>query len=98
MLCRYCEKEIPTGEEVSTHSYWKPFKYWSHNDCKKKGEASEAYECQKLDSDCNDCKFFERGKLLRKGVYTGHCKKFDKEVKAFPNFCSGRECFKHRKD
>jgi len=88
--CRYC-KDKSLDNITITKGYW--YKIWSicHKSCKQIGEKEEAYECQKIDSDCNDCYYFER----IKGI-DGICKKFNKSVKASPNFCTSHKCFKHR--
>lgn len=109
-ICRYCKKEINKEDEIETFAYWmtnektknvqielRP-KFYSHKECLLEGKKKEAYDCQKVDQDCNDCKYFIRKEMLNKGVFTGQCSKFDKEVKAYPNFCSGHECFVHRLD
>jgi hypothetical protein len=89
--CRFCKKE--PIDSVITKSYW--WSLWSIccKGCKQKGEVEESYECQKIDSDCNDCLYFVR---LKGAV--GTCRKFNKEVVASPNFASGFDCFKHRKE
>ena len=71
-------------------------------------------ELQKIDCNCNDCKFmvrdFEKLKSfdhLYKGrekssyrVNYGNCEKFNKEVSFIPNRCQieTQDCFKHRKE
>lgn len=69
-----------------------------HKACKAEYVSITAYECQKIDADCNDCKHFLRGVYLGNDIFDGMCKKFDKSVKAYPNFCSNHPCFEHRKD
>lgn len=74
-----------------------------HKQCKAEQRAYEAYECQKIDADCNDCLYFERSKTAKVSGYTvthaiGQCLKFNKPTKAYPQFASGHECFVHRKD
>ncbi len=91
--CRYCTKPIKKEDIVITEAYYQPFKFFSHKNCKKEGYKEEAYECQKIDSDCNDCKYFDRIKGSQ-----GNCTKFNKEVEARANFASGLKCFTHRKD
>ena len=61
----------------------------------------EITECQRIDADCNDCGYFKRGKVITKGsasVIEGTCLKTNEPTKAYPNFCSGHDCFVHRKD
>jgi len=109
--CRYCKLGIKEGEEVETHGYWCKIeeKLYSHKECKTEGLKKESFDCQCIDKDCNDCKFFEREKFDKKlsdnrrifprtGGFKGLCKKFNnKETKAFPNYCSNHECFAHRR-
>jgi len=105
MKCRFCEKEITEDDEIAyAPSYWWPHGdiYPVHKECKKEGKMQEAYDCQCIDADCNDCAFFER-KENSKWVCYGICRnkdsaEFNKEVKAYPNCWSGRVCFVHRKD
>src|SRR2546421_532208 len=49
----------------------------------------EAYECQVVDADCNDCKHFRRGALVAKEAWSGHCLKFDRETRAYPKKWTG---------
>lgn len=59
----------------------------------KKQEAMkyEAFECQKIDCSCNDCKFLDRQNKM--------CLKFNKIIKIHPNLChpQNQSCFIHRK-
>lgn len=131
MDCRYCKEPILEGQPTtSVTPYWHgPFRDISHKDCFQKGYAEEAFDCQVIDADCNDCKFFTaypkedpkyigpRVKLpvisdfenpaeydlaildfrIRSRVRSGRCGKFDKDVVAKPNQCTGMSCFVHRK-
>jgi len=64
VICRYCNKEIFHGEQsVKTLSYWGKLEFVCHAQCKQMGESQEAYECQCIDADCNDCRHYQRGKL-----------------------------------
>ena len=93
-FCRYCQNTCPDFyNRKVTKSYWNSVWSISHIPCRENGEKEEAYECQKIDSDCNDCFYFKRIKGS-----SGTCQKFNKEVTARPNFASGFDCFKHRKD
>lgn len=67
-LCRYCNQPVDVlGTDYTyTVAYW----HWGHCDkerflCHKscKVVKQEAYDCQLIDADCNDCKHFQRGKL-----------------------------------
>jgi len=63
MNCRYCDKPIPESESAITHSYWKGLPFPCHKACKDSGVKQEAFDCQVIDADCNDCKHYRRGKL-----------------------------------
>jgi len=70
-------------------------------------------ELQKIDCNCNDCKFMIRdfAKMksfdsLHKGqekashrINYGNCEKFNKEVSFIPNICQieTQNCFQHRR-
>ena len=101
-LCRFCHKEIEVDVDSVATYYWPNSKNPCHKECKEVGVKQEAYSCQTLDADCNDCGHFERGKMANKGlnhkIWHGLCNKLDKDVKAYPNTWSGHECFTHRKD
>lgn len=67
-------------------------------------------ELQKLDCNCNDCKFFVRDiekynrEVKSVGGYKnqvfGNCDKFNKPVNVIPAICliETQNCFVHRKD
>ena len=70
------------------------------------------FELQKIDCNCNDCKFMIRDlnklelhKLSYKGtglmdnLNYGYCNKLNKDVTFIPNVCQSdtQECFTHRK-
>lgn len=98
MTCRYCDKPIPEGQEVKTHSYWQGDQFWCHSACKQSGERAEAIECQTVDADCNDCLHFQRGSMaFNKQIWNGRCLKFDKLTQAFPKKWTGHKCFEHRR-
>lgn len=76
-------------------------------------EISSIIELQKLDCNCNDCKFMARDfetlnkyNELNKGVPNagrinyGNCSKLNKSVSFIPNTCQieTQKCFKHRKE
>lgn len=76
-------------------------------------DKESAYLLQKIDCNCNDCKFMMRDmeKLeLHKQSYEGtgimdrlafgNCVKFDKPVSFIPMTCQleTQKCFEHRKD
>lgn len=61
----------------------------------------DVFEMQKIDADCNDCKHFQRGELIKglgMNCFKGHCKKLAKPTTAWPMNYSGHECFEHRKE
>mgnify|MGYP000524792887 CR=1 FL=1 len=103
--CRFC-KQPDCDSFVAP--YWQFFietkagfvkpKARCHKACKGEGVKAEAYECQNIDRDCNDCKHFTREAYLGNSIFSGECGKFNKPVKAYPNYCSNHECFEHRKD
>ena len=95
--CRYCRLEISASDKAVTFSYWSAIKYDCHKSCKQDGERQEAFECQILDADCNDCRHFVRGSLVKKSSFNGHCVKFNKPTKAFPKQSTGHKCFEHRR-
>jgi hypothetical protein len=99
--CRYCHKPVKRNEAVITHSYWNAVWQVAHKACDADGRKAEAYECQIIDADCNDCKHFNRGESLASGVsaaWSGQCLKYDKPVVAYPNKATGNECFEHRRE
>lgn len=63
-------------------------------------------ELQRIDCNCNDCKFMERdmSKPPEKGkaakINYGHCDKFDNPVTFIPATCQieTQNCFAHRRD
>ena len=59
--CRYCRKSVSEDQVTITQSYWSSIWQVSHKSCDQQGRKDEAYECQILDADCNDCKHFKRG-------------------------------------
>lgn len=97
-LCRYCEKKVSAEDLDYCYSYWLGNKYICHKNCKIEGQKLEAFDCQIIDSDCNDCHFFKRKEIVGKEVWSGECLKFNKETRAFPKKWTGRECFEHRRN
>lgn len=96
-LCRYCG--LP-GSDTVTHSYWTATKFPCHSACKKSGEKQEAYECQLIDADCNDCGYFRQTHNHGKGVRSGICTKVSppSPTMAYSNKATGHGCFVHRRD
>jgi hypothetical protein len=99
-LCKFCGKYTERSEADIVHGYWTPLMGLTHKLCKKEGYANEAYECQKIDMNCNECKHFSRGDSLGSGIFSGYCNKLNKPTEAQSNFSSREwhgECFEHRK-
>lgn len=63
MNCRYCDLPLVESESVTAHTYWGGLPVLCHKTCRDAGQRQEALECQTIDSDCNDCKHYRRGKL-----------------------------------
>lgn len=96
--CRYCGKEVKQEDSVVTYSYWNALLAISHKECKEEGFKEEAYECQKIDANCNECKHFIRGAKANPTGHYGMCGKFNKAVVAHSNNAQGNDCFIHRRD
>jgi hypothetical protein len=69
LICRYCGQIIDQGQEAKTFAYWSKTPDFCHLPCQKEGERIEAIDCQKIDKDCNDCIFFQRGNLAQKQIH-----------------------------
>lgn len=98
-VCCHCGEEIENADFEYGASYWTP-NLWRpyHKGCKKEAMKQEAVACQKIDADCNDCKFFVREKETTKGTYRGKYNFFGGETTAHVNIYTGKECFVHRRD
>lgn len=97
-ICGWCEKQISENDFDYFAAHWTPHTWRPvHRFCKKEYQDFEIKKCQTIDADCNDCKYFERTKSLGTGMALGNCKKFNKETKAYVNYCRGMKCFEHRK-
>lgn len=115
-LCRYCGKTIMPEQEGKTSSYWHiastglragPLRDVCHEDCKRDGERREAYQCQCIDTNCNDCLYFERdlsyiqprGTAQWEISFPGNCRFFNRPETGSPNYCdpTKTECFVHRR-
>lgn len=92
--CCYCKKSVEAAEAKVIGSYWCGFSRVAHPACIPEGFAEEAYECQLLDSNCNDCKHFSRAKG-NCGTCLKGCR--DGEFKVYPANWQGMSCFEHRK-
>ena len=93
--CRYCNTEVSRNDADVAYSYWLIMGTTSawficHIMCKTAGYAAEAYECQCLDANCNDCFFLDREQLS--------CKNTGEPTRPVPNMPGLMPCFKHRKD
>lgn len=102
-ICRYCEKEIGPQEADVTYPYWnfghKPPSYPCHKACKVAGQREEAYQCQCIDADCNDCiDFIRDADKTARVVFKGTCRRYGKPTVGTPNHCSNMPCFRHRRD
>lgn len=96
-ICRYCSLPVDATDAVTTHSYWQGLPFVCHKACKEAGVKQEAFDCQTIDADCNDCRHFRRGQLVGKEVWDGLCQKYDCETRAYPKKWTGHECFEHRR-
>lgn len=96
MNCRYCDTPIATDSEAAvTHSYWQGLPFSCHAACKEEGVKREAFDCQTVDSDCNDCIHYQRGKLASRIV--SRIRRIDgtiTEVSHQPNFFVDGHCLK----
>ncbi len=69
--CRYCEQPVTERATASiTHGYWGGSPFICHKACKYAGVRQEAFDCQVIDADCNDCIHFQRGKLVERWLST----------------------------
>lgn len=84
--CRYCGQPIEAADLSTTYSYWGGFQFACHRKCKDAGIKSEAYDCQVIDADCNDCKHFKRGSIVphkpevQAAIDSGQCPNFSTEI------------------
>jgi hypothetical protein len=97
--CRFCGGELNSDNITKVTTYWNQLVCPCHKDCKVKGMAEEAYDCQLIDADCNWCKHFQRtpGSNMPGGFGNGHCGLDGTEVPCSSNSYAGNECFIHRK-
>lgn len=98
-ICRYCDKPVLTESEAAiTHSYWQGLPFICHKACKDAGGKQEAFDCQVIDADCNDCRHYKRGKLASRVVSL--LRRTDGttvEVSHQPNIFIGGRCLKFDK-
>lgn len=64
--CRYCGQPVEVASAAITYSYWQGLPFVCHAGCKDAGAKQEALDCQVIDADCNDCKHFQRGHLVKR--------------------------------
>lgn len=62
--CRHCKQPIAKDDFDVVGGYWSNTVFACHSYCKKEQMEYEAYECQLIDADCNDCAFFKRGEII----------------------------------
>lgn len=109
--CRHCNGKMTEDTFDINIGYWASVWHPVHKDCAKECRVEEAYECQKIDAGCNDCKFFQRGVIGGVKADTGlnaffpkikgqigFCSKNNYQVEAFPVSYYGMPCFVHRKE
>jgi hypothetical protein len=98
MNCRYCHKPIEDGKQVKTLAYWNKTPDFCHVECRLQGEREEAIECQTIDADCNDCAYYQRGKIADKVINKIKTPKGEiKEVIFNPQIYVGGHCIKLNK-
>ncbi len=59
--CRHCNQEITKEDFAIYHTYWKAVWTPCHKKCLNDLTKQEAYDCQCIDANCNDCGYFVRG-------------------------------------
>jgi hypothetical protein len=86
-------KEVLTKDTIDVQiGYWTPVWLSVHKDFKQLSMDINAYECQKIDTSCNDCSFLNRKESW--------CTKFNRKTIIQANMCQpqNQDCFLHRKD
>mgnify|MGYP001578250881 CR=1 FL=1 len=86
--------DVLTNETIDIKvGYFTPF-IWKpvHKNFLLKAKKEEAFECQKIDCSCSDCKFVDRENSF--------CNKFNWKTKIFAGSCHPQNigCFQHRLD
>lgn len=107
--CCYCNVKLNEDKFYIITSYWNPlWKPCCSEKCSLKCYKKEEYECQLIDSNCNECIHFERKDFSSNsksqthnlfqpvGCYIGDCKKLKKIAGANRNNFQGMDCFEHR--
>lgn len=103
--CRFCGGQLTAENITKVSTYWNVLICVCHKECKVRGMAEEAYECQMIDADCNYCKWFIRGKGgMNDGMGHGNCGNPEQlavvdctGVICQSNTFAGKYCFEHRK-
>lgn len=98
-ICRYCKQKVNPISYKTTITYWGSYIDICHAECKSEGATKEAYECQLIDTNCNECKYFFRIKSTGNGTFKGWCNKFNRTTRAESNSANvnNTDCFEHRK-
>lgn len=87
--CRFCGEEVSRESAGVIVGYWKPIWFIAHKECEVPGKQEEAFECQCIDADCNDCGYFNRGKFNKSAdakdyrIFTGDPEKDAAEQKKY---------------
>lgn len=90
MNCRYCNLPVADADAVIVHTYWNAQQSIAHKACRASGYAAEVLECQTIDSDCNDCRHFKRGELVKRMLSTmsdGKAEKIEVNMGYFTGHC-----------
>lgn len=92
--CRNCNKEILPDDFCTAASYWNngffgSTVYACHKWCVEEQKLYEAYECQNIDRNCNDCAFFNRGEKKEMVTYKHHEVIKSVDVKNTPLYAIG---------
>jgi hypothetical protein len=90
--CRGCGLPLGADTFAVWTTYWQALYAGCHAACRDAGMKAEAFECQVIDADCNDCAHFRRVSGNK-----GTCAKTGADVAANPVFASCLPCFEHRK-
>lgn len=99
LKCRYCDISLDDREAVMTLAYLGKTPDVCHSSCKANGERQEAMDCQIIDSDCNDCKHYQRGKIAHPII--SRIKTIDgrmEDVVFKPQYFIGGKCLKFDKE
>jgi hypothetical protein len=92
-ICRHSGIKLTKENIDIVQGYWTPYTWFPvHKDFKKACYEQEAFVCQNIDMNCNDCIYLNRNETL--------CiLSLDKKVSFIPNTCmpENMNCFKHRK-